>query len=124
MVIYIYIIINEIPLTKRILMKTKQTQFNEYEIQGSMFLAMGELDCEITDILMALMDSHVDDLPVKEDHVQIVGCVVPVEEPRYFSLAYMNTGTSMSIFLCYDEISSDAYLDLLNENKVFNQKSI
>ena len=52
MVIYIYIIINDIPLTKRILMKTKQTQFNEYEIQGSMFLAMGELDGEITDIVV------------------------------------------------------------------------
>ena len=104
-------------------MKTPQTHFTKYEIQGAMFLAMGDLDSEITDVLLELMDSHVDDLPVKEDHVQIVGCVVPMEEPRYFSLAYMNTGTSMSIFLSYDEIGSDAYLDLLNENKVFNQKS-
>ena len=105
-------------------MKTPQTHFTKYEIQGSMFLAMGDLDSETTDVLLALMDSHVDKLPVKEDCVQIVGCVVPIEEPRYFSLAYMNTGTSMSIFLSYDEISSDAYLDLINENKVFNQKSI
>ena len=104
-------------------MKTPQTHFTKYEIQGAMFLAMGDLDSEITDVLLELMDSHVDKLPVKEDCVQIVGCIVPVEEPRYFSLAYMNTGTSMSIFLSYDEISSDAYLDLLNENKVLNQKS-
>ena len=103
-------------------MKTKQTQFNEYEIQGSMFLAMGELDREVTDIIMALMDSHVDELPIKEDHVQIVGCIVPVEEPRYFTLAYMKTGTSMPIFYSFDEISCDSYLDLINENKVFNQK--
>ena len=103
-------------------MKTPQTHFTKYEIKGSMFLAMGELDREVTDILMKLMDSHVDELPIKEDHVQIVGCVVPVEEPRYFSLTYMNTGTSMSIFLSFDEISSDSYLDLLNENKVLNQK--
>ena len=105
-------------------MKTPPTHFTKYEIQGSMFLAMGDLDREITDVLLELMDSHVDKLPIKEDHVQIVGCVVPMEEPRYFSLAYMKTGTSISIFLSYDEISSDAYLDLINENKVFNQKSI
>ena len=104
-------------------MKTQQTHFTKYEIQGSMFLAMGDLDSEITDVLLELMDSHVDKLPVKEDCVQIVGCVVSLEEPRYFSLAYMKTGTSISIFLSYDEISSDAYLDLINENKVFNQKS-
>ena len=103
-------------------MKTPQTHFTKYEIKGFMFLAMGELDREVTNKLMALMDSHVDELPIKENHVQIVGCVVSVEEPRYFTLAYMNTGTSMPIFYSFDEISSDAYLDLINENKVLNQK--
>ena len=87
-----------------------------------MFLAMAELNREVTDTLMALMDSHVDELPIKEDCVQIVGCVVSVEEPLYFTLAYMKTGKSMPIFYSFDEISSDAYLDLINENKVLNQK--
>ena len=102
-------------------MKITQAQFDEYEIKGSMFLAMGELDREITDDIMHLMDTQTDKLPVKEDHVQVVACVVCIEEPRYFSLAYMNTGTSMFIFLSIDEISADTYLDLMNENKVFTQ---
>ena len=59
-----------------------------------MFLAMGT-DREVTGILMELMDSHVDN--TVKNHVQIVGCVVPVKEPRYFSLAYMNWA-SMSSF--------------------------
>ncbi|MDA7762632.1 hypothetical protein N8927_05530 [Crocinitomicaceae bacterium] len=102
-------------------MKTTQAQFAEYEIKGSMFLAMGEFDREVTDFIMHLMDTQTDELPVKEDHVQVVACVVCIDEPLYFSLAYMNTGTSMFIFLSIDEISADAYLDLMNENKVFTQ---
>ena len=102
-------------------MKTTQAQFVEYEIKGSMFLAMGEFDRELTDVIMHLMDTQTDDLPVKEDHVQVVACVVCIAEPRYFSLAYMNTGTSMFIFLSIDEVSADDYLDLMIENKVFTQ---
>ena len=102
-------------------MKTTQAQFVEYEIKGSMFLAMGEFDREVTDVIMHLMDTQTDELPVKEDYVQVVACVVCIDEPLYFSLAYMNTGTSMFIFLSIDEISADAYLDLMNENKVFTQ---
>ena len=52
-------------------MKTTQAQFYEYEIKGSMFLAMGEFDRELTDVIMHLMDTQTDELPVKEDLLKI-----------------------------------------------------
>ena len=87
-----------------------------------MFMALAKLDSEVTDALLNLMDTHVDDLPAKEDEVQVIACVTHVSEPLYFALAYMNTGTSFAIFLSIEEISSDQYLDYMIDNKIFTQK--
>ena len=91
-----------------------------YEIQGSLFLAMGSLEKEVTDVIMELMDQHVDDLPIKEDHVQTVACVIDTGATCYYSLAYINTGRSVVLFLDIDEISVDEYLDHRLENRIFN----
>jgi hypothetical protein len=96
--------------------------FVQYEIDGSMFMALGGMDRDITDAILKLMDNQVDDLPAKEDHVQVIACAIHSSEPLYFALAYMNAPDSMTIFLSIDEITSDAYLDCMIDNRIFTQK--
>ena len=105
-------------------MKTKQIENYqyEYEIEGSLFMALGEFDRDVTEKILELMDNHVDDLPVKEGHVQVVAGFVHADTPCFFLLAYMNTVDAMTHFLSIDEISENDYLDYMAENKVFTQK--
>ena len=102
--------------------KKEIDQFIEYELDGSLFMALGGMDRDITDAILKLMDNQVDDLPVKEDHVQVIACAIHSSEPLYFALAYMNAPDSMTIFLSIDEITSDAYLDYMIDNRIFPQK--
>ena len=100
---------------------TKTEEFCEYEIQGSLFLAMGSMEKEVTDIILELMDLHADNLPVKDNDIQMVAFVIDIGGPSYYSLAYINTDTSVLLFLSIDKINVDECLDHRIANQVFTQ---
>ena len=83
----------------------------EYEIDGSMFIALAELDKEQTDEVLLQMDTYEECLPVKNEQTQTVGGIISHETPFFFELTYMKQEGEMTIFLEITETDCDTYLD-------------
>tara|TARA_R110000751_G_scaffold173181_1_gene279550 strand:+ start:2867 stop:3151 length:285 start_codon:yes stop_codon:yes gene_type:complete len=62
---------------------------------------------------------EVDELPKKSINTQFLGGVVKCENPVYFEIEFLNEPGYVPIFIAVVLISSDEYLDYINENKAF-----
>ena len=93
----------------------------EYEIDGSMFIALAELDKEQTEEVLLQMDTYEECLPVKNAQTQTVGGIISHETPFFFELTYMKQEGEMTIFLEIAQTDCDTYLDYINLNKTLMQ---
>ncbi len=100
-------------------LKQKYTKddWSEYEINGSMFMALAEYTEEQTDEILLQMDTYEDLLPIKEAQTQMIGGIVQHDEPLFFELTYIKQPGEMTLFLEINETDCDTYLDYMNLNK-------
>tara|TARA_R110000822_G_scaffold1869_3_gene8674 strand:+ start:1461 stop:1811 length:351 start_codon:yes stop_codon:yes gene_type:complete len=101
--------------------KYLKDDWKEYEIDGSMFMALGDFERGQTEEILLQMDTYEELLPVLEGGTQMVGGIVEHETPFFFELTYMKQQGEMTIFLEISETDCDAYLDYINLNKTLMQ---
>jgi hypothetical protein len=89
----------------------------EYEINGSLFMALADFTTEQTEEILLQMDTYEDLLPIKEGQTQMVGGIVEHEEPLFFELTYIKQPGEMTLFLEINETDCDTYLDYILEKK-------
>ena len=95
--------------------------WSEYEINGSMFMALAEYTVEQTEEILLQMDTYEDLLPIKDGQTQTVGGIVQHDEPLFFELTYIKQPGEMTLFLEINETDCDTYLDYMNLNKTLIQ---
>ena len=77
-------------------------------------------------ILISLIDlifSNFNSLDITEEHPEHVGFIVKDEKNNdiFMEMEYFNDGDEPFFIMNMDEITSDEYLDYLNQNKIINE---
>ena len=81
----------------------------DYEINGSMFMALAEFEKNQTEEILLQMDTFEGCLPVKNGQTQMVGGIVREQEGE------------VTLFLEISETDCDTYLDYINDKKILTQ---
>ncbi len=93
----------------------------DYEINGSMFMALAEFEKNQTEEILLQMDTFEGCLPVRNGQTQMVGGIVREGEPMFFELTYMKQEGEVTLFLEISETDCDTYLDYINDKKILTQ---
>jgi len=78
---------------------------------------------EVRNSAIKLVASNFDSLNITEEHPEHVGFIVKDEDNNdiFMEMEYFNDGDEPFFIMNMDEITSDEYLDYLNQNKIINE---
>jgi hypothetical protein len=89
-----------------------------YELDDAVVLTLEDLDLKLATLMVLKIECAVEQIQEKDRRSQLIGGVIELNDPVYFSLRFIYEKGDSPYFFQISDITSDEYLDLYNLNKI------
>ena len=92
-----------------------------YELEETVVIDIDNMPNKVGFRIINILEDNIIELQGVDNQSQILGGVVNDIEDYYFALKFIYEVNGYPYFFQFYEITSDEYLDLYNQNKIFKQ---